>query len=409
MQTDIAIIGSGIVGLSCAFHLQRAGAQCLLIDPKSAGQGASFGNAGAISFGNIFPQATPGVAMQGLRMLLDADAPLKLDWGVWREWIGWVRAFVRAGGAQQVDHAVQALHAINAQARAAWLELADAIDARDLLSETGYLHVYSDPAGFAKDRWKRAWFDRLGVRHRALDARQLREVEPALGDGFANGVLQEDSIGLRDPGMFCRRLAVALHGRGVESLSATVRRIERRAEGFDLHTEQGVIQVERVVVAAGIDSKALLKPLGIHVPIVAGRGYHLMYPMQPGSLRRPTLWIERHIVLSPMRSGMRLAGLKQITRPDRAPNYQYIRRREADAHRLCPSLAGEATSQWHGDRPLTPDSLPIIDSLEDGRVLLATGHGHLGMTQGPITGRWLAERTQSPSAWGSNWPFGLRR
>ncbi|HET9048167.1 MAG TPA: FAD-binding oxidoreductase [Chiayiivirga sp.] len=409
MQTDIAIIGSGIVGLSCAFHLQRAGAQCLLIDPKGAGQGASFGNAGAISFGNIFPQATPGIAWQGLRMLFDADAPLKLDWGVWPEWIGWVRAFVRAGESGQVERAVLALHAINSQARAAWLELAEAIGALDLLAESGYLHVYSEASSFAADAWKRRWFKQLGIRHRVLDARDLSTLEPALGADFSHGVLQEESLGLRDPGGFCQRLAEALKRQGVEDLPSRVRDLKRAASGYVLTTDHGELLAQRVVVAAGSGSKALLAPLGLKLPIIAGRGYHLMYPPQAGLLRRPTLWIERHIVLSPMRGGMRLAGLKELTRPDREPHFEYILRRQADARRLCPDLAGVAVSRWVGDRPVTPDSLPIIDALDEGRLLIATGHGHLGMTQGPITGRWIAELAAGSAACLPLAPFAVRR
>lgn len=390
MQTDLAIIGSGIVGLSCAFHLQRQGARCLLIDPKGAGQGASFGNAGAISFGNIFPQATPGVACQGLRMLLDADAPLKLDWRVWPEWLAWLRSFVRAGDARQVERAILALHAINLQSRAAWLELAEAIGALDLLAENGYLHVYSEAANFSADAWKRRWFERLGIRHRVLDARQLSTLEPALGAGFSHGVLQEDSLGLRDPGGFCQRLADALKRQGAETLPARVHDLKRAGRAYVLSTDHGEIQAERVLVAAGVHSKPLLAPLGVKLPIIAGRGYHRMFPPQAGLLRRPTLWIERHIVLSPMRTGMRLAGLKELTRADRPPRHSYLERRITDARRLCPGLIGEPTDPWFGDRPVTPDSLPIIDALDEGRLLIATGHGHLGMTQGPITGRWIA-------------------
>lgn len=391
MHTDVAIIGSGIVGLSCAFHLRRAGHDCLLIDPHGFGHGASFGNAGAISFANIFPQATPGVAWQGLRMLLDRDAPLKLDWASWPAWLGWLIRFVRAGDAARMEPTIAALHALNCESRSAWLELAEAIDARELLAETGYLHVYSEAANFAADAWKRAWFDRLGIRYRSLDAGQLRELEPGIGAGFAHGVLQEDSLALRDPGGFCQRLGESLLAEGARSLCANATRIERESSRYRVHTEQGVVQANRIVLAAGARSNALLRAVGLKLPVIAGRGYHLMYPPQQDLLRRPTLWIERHIVLSPMQTGVRLAGLKELTRPDRPARYAFIRRRQADAHRLCPALAGEVVTQWHGDRPVSPDSLPIISRVEDENLFLATGHGHLGMTQGPITGKLIAE------------------
>ena len=390
-HAEIAIIGSGIVGLSCAFYLQRAGHDCLLIDSRGFGQEASFGNAGALSFANVFPQATPGVAWQGLRMLLDRDAPLKLDFAAWTAWMGWLRRFVRAGRADRVEAIIPALHAINAISRSAWLELARSIDAHALLEETGYLHLYSEAANFTADAWKRERYERLGIRYRVLDASQLHELEPNLGDGFVQGVLQEDALALRDPGAFCQRLGAALVEQGAGVVRARAQRIKRDAGGYQIDTDHGQLTARRIVLATGSRINELLRGFAPPLPVIAGRGYHLMYPAQHNVLQRPMLWLERYIVLSPMNTGIRLAGLKDLTRPDRAPRFRFIERRQADARHMLPALQGEPVSAWHGDRPLTPDSLPIIDRLDNGGMFLATGHGHLGMTQGPATGKLIAE------------------
>ena len=390
-RTDIAIVGNGIVGLSCAFYLQRAGHDCLLIDPQDFGAGASFGNAGALSFANVFPQATPGIAWQGLRMLFNPDAPLKLDFGAWPAWLGWLRRFIRAGHADQIEGIIAALHAINAISRAAWFELAHDINAQDLLDETGYLHLYSEATNFAADAWKREWYERLGIPYRVLDHQQLRDLEPGLGDGFVRAVLQEDSVALRDLGGFCHRLGTALIEQGAQVLRARVQTIERQADGYCINTEQGPVTARRVVLATGCRINELMHGLAPSLPVIAGRGYHLMYPAQAPMPRRPMLWIERYIVLSPMDAGIRLAGLKDLTEPGRPPRFRFIHRRQSDARRMLPTLHGEPVSEWYGDRPLSPDSLPIIDRLDDDGLFVATGHGHLGMTQGPATGKLIAE------------------
>jgi D-amino-acid dehydrogenase len=132
-SADVAIVGCGIVGLSCAFHLMRRGLSCVLLDARGAGAETSYGNAGSISVGNVLPQSTPGIVARGLRMLLDPRAPLKLDLAALPGYAGWLREFIRYGDARRVIPIVDALHAINHASRAAWLDLAQDIGADALV------------------------------------------------------------------------------------------------------------------------------------------------------------------------------------------------------------------------------------------------------------------------------------
>ncbi|HJS34223.1 MAG TPA: FAD-dependent oxidoreductase [Pseudoxanthomonas sp.] len=407
--TDVAVIGSGIVGLSAAHHLLDRGLSCTLIDAKGPAGETSFGNAGSISVGNVMPQSTPGIVMKALRMLANPLAPLKLDWGVSPSYARWLLQFLDQGRMQHVLPIIDALSAINTASRAAWLELGERIRAQDLIAHTGYLHVYSEEASFAKGEWERGLMRDRGVAFDVLDAGQLRELEPGIGAGFQRAVFQRESLAMRDPGDFCRRLFNHLSARGATPLIASVSAIIRQDGGYRLDTDRGAVHAGRVVVAAGAWSNALLRPFGMKIPVIPARGYHLMYPQTDVIVRRPTLWAERYMVVSPMQAGIRMTSIKELTALGRDPHYHLIRRLDPEARKLFPGITAERVSEWAGNRPCTPDSLPIIDRVPGEDIFVATGHGHLGLTQGPVTGRLLdqmmaGEATDIPLA-----PYGLAR
>lgn len=388
---DVAIIGSGIVGLSCAFHLREQGHDVLMIDPHGFGNETSYGNAGSISIGDVLPQSTPGVMMTGMKMLLDKDAPLKLDPGAWPRWLRWVMRFVYYGGASRVTPLIDAMHAINDASRATWFELAEAIDARELIAETGWLHVYSEESSFEKGAWERKMMSERNVSFQVLDGKGLRELEPGIGKDFQRAVFQDKALAMRDPGQFCHRLGDALVARGAEAMRASVAEIQPENGQYRLVTDHGTVVAKRIVLAAGVWTNRLLQAFDVKIPVVPARGYHLMYPNQADVVHRPTLWAERYMVLTPMVPGIRMTSIKELTAIGREPNYRYIHRRDADARRLFPALAGKPTAEWSGYRPCTPDSLPIIDKLEGHEVYVATGNGHFGLTQAPTTGKLVAQ------------------
>ncbi len=388
---DVAIIGAGIVGLSCAFHLQQRGLRCVLIDPKGPGGETSFGNAGSISVGNLLPQATPGIAWKGIKMLLDPLAPLKFDLARLPTYARWLCQFVDSSRTRAMLPTIDALHAINSASRAAWLQIAATIDADDLLAHSGYLHVYSRAETFAAALWERQLMHARGVRFDVLDTHQLRALEPDIGTEFKHGMFQRDALALGDPGAFCLSLHAWLSAHGMADVRASVMSLKRAGGAWELGTTEGNISAAQVVVAAGAWSTRLLRSIGIDVPVIPARGYHLMFPTQARVASRPTLWAERYLVMTPMNTGIRVTSVKELTALDRAPRFALIDRLEPEARRLFPALGSSRASQWAGFRPCTPDSLPIIEHDAANGLHLAIGHGHLGLTQGPISGQLIAQ------------------
>jgi D-amino-acid dehydrogenase len=160
-----------------------------------------------------------------------------------------------------------------------------------------------------------------------------------------------------------------------------------------LVTDEGEFAFDEVVVAAGIWSVPLVKPLGVKNMVVAERGYHLMLQHPGISLHHPIIAGEHKFAITPLNKGIRLAGTSEFAAVDAAPDW-----RRADllfplAQQLFPNLDGASTAtRWMGTRPSMPDSLPLVGRTpKNPRIICAFGHGHLGLTLGAVTASQVAD------------------
>jgi len=145
-------------------------------------------------------------------------------------------------------------------------------------------------------------------------------------------------------------------------------------------------------MATGVWTNTLLKQLGHSIPITAKRGYHSMLEEPSLEISHPLMQVKEYVVITPMRDGLRVAGTAEFAGIDAPPDY-----RRADAllqhtQRFLPGLSGKRINRWMGQRPMMPDSMPVLGAIPGKpRVLCAFGHGHYGLTQGPTTGRITAD------------------
>ena len=186
---------------------------------------------------------------------------------------------------------------------------------------------------------------------------------------------------------------------GVQFLKRQVVGGKLDEHGVSLRTDQGIVAACQVLIACGAHSASLTGALtGKKVPLDTERGYHLMLPHEHGRLPFAVTSLERKFIMTPMDGGLRLAGTVEFAGLDRPPNME----RAWQLHRLSQGLfrrdlSAEDATPWMGFRPSLPDSLPIIDKVCEGKVLLAFGHQHLGLTQAAVTAELIA-RLASPAA-----------
>lgn len=394
----VAVIGAGIVGVSCALHLRRAGHDVTLIDPRPPGTGTSFGNAGGIVTGAVVPNSTPQLLRALPAILLDQNNPIRIRWSYLPKLSPWLRRFVREGTARRARQTAAALQPLVSRGYEAHRELIAMCGAEDLVRQTGWLKVYSSEASFDATMFDRALMAANNVRFEILKAEDIRQLESGLAFKFERGILLPDSAFVVSP----YRLTVAYADRffraGGLMLSDRIRSIMPEPAGVTLDGERGFVTFSAVVVAAGAWSKRLAAGIGDRVLLEAERGYHLnLHPGLSRPLHRPVVFPDQGgFVLAPMEDGVRLTSGSELAGLDAPPDFSFIRRLIPRAAGVLPGLSDNILRQWIGYRPSTPDSLPVIGrSPRSPHVYYAFGHQHLGLTLGPVTGRLIAALVSS--------------
>jgi D-amino-acid dehydrogenase len=388
------VVGGGIVGTCCALYLQRDGWQVTLLERDEPGRACSFGNAG-IQPNDIVPAiAAPGVLWRVPRYLLDPEGPLRIRWSYLPRLAPWLLRFVRASRPDRHEASTIALATLLARVRESYAPLLADADAGDLVHRTGTLQVFETAEGFRGGQQEAGIRRRLGGSVEVLAPGEIRQFAPALAPIFRGAVYRPDVDFVANPLRLTTRLVDAF-----ERCGGTVRRgiavtaLKKPGNGRTVVVTEGEeLDADRVVIAAGAWSKRLLGGLGTRVPLDTERGYHAMLPEPGVELRLPVSSGEGGFFITPMEHGLRIAGTVELAGLDRPPDFGRVRPMLSRTQRFFPQLDISRRTEWMGFRPSVPDSLPVISRVpEHSGILLAFGHGHLGLTLAAVTGRLIAD------------------
>jgi D-amino-acid dehydrogenase len=388
------VIGAGVIGLACAYELQRRGERVTILDRGEPGAGCSSGNSGWIVPALSGPVPAPGLLGTSLRWLLKADSPLYIRPRADLQFLGWLWDFRRHCTAPAHRAGLEAVAALNART----MELYDALEKDGVQIEMhrqGVLFAFlGRPAleHIARDlEQMRAFGYAEPVR---LTAREVREVEPLIGPSVIGGILAEGERHVRPETLTAGLLRRLREGGADVRSGVEVSGLRRRGRAVTaVETVEGVLEADRVVIAAGAWSGVLASGVGYRLPIQAGKGYSITLTHPEASVRRPLYLDEARIAVSNFDGALRLGGTMELSGLDPALDMRRIEavRRGADRY-LLGWGRGEREVAWAGMRPLTPDGLPVIGSVPGVEGLyIATGHGMLGVTLAPATAFALAE------------------
>jgi D-amino-acid dehydrogenase len=394
----VVVVGAGVVGACAALMLQRRGHAVTIIDPKPAGEGASYGNAGCLNASSIVPMSMPGMLKDVPRWLLEPEGPLSIRWRYLPSVAPWLVRFLRSGAPEKVAAQAKALRSLLGPTVELMKSLAREAGAEDLIRHDGHLYAYRTEEGFQKDQ--RGWTLRRenGVSFHVLDRESLRNFDPSLSAEFVRGVFIEENGHTTNPSKLVKCLvgAALRNGAVIVRASATeVTTIGGAATG--VRTSEGeLVKGDCVLIAAGVHSKRLADETGDRVPLDTERGYHLMLAGANARPRVPTTDAEGKYVATPMEDGLRLAGTVELGGLELPPDWRRARLLLQQAQRLLPGLADghseHRLTHWMGFRPSMPDSLPVIGrSANSPNVFYAFGHGHVGMAGAPMTAKVVAE------------------
>ncbi len=395
----VLVLGAGVVGVTSAYYLARAGHEVTVIDRReAAGLETSFANAGQVSPGYSSPWAAPGIPVKALKWLLMKHRPLVIwpmaDPAMWR----W--------GISMLANCTEAAYARN-KARMVRLAEYSRDCLRDLRHETGI--AYDDRQRGTLQLFRtQQQLDHIGadtvvldqyqVPYEVLDPAGCVAAEPALAPVVGTLVgglrLPHDETG--DAHQFTQRLAAIAAGLGVAfryGVAITALRAEAGAITA-VETGAGALTADRYVLALGSYSPLLLRGHGIHLPVYPVKGYSITVPISdPDGAPVSTVMDETYkVAITRLGDRIRVGGTAELagySHTLRAPRRATLEKSVTD---LFPR-GGDVSkaSFWTGLRPMTPDGTPVIGPTKFANLFLNSGHGTLGWTMACGSGRLVAD------------------
>ncbi len=395
----VIVLGSGVIGVSCAYQLAGAGHEVTVVDRQpAAGLETSYGNAGEVSPGYSSPWAGPGVPLKAIKWLLMTHRPLVIRPHLDLDFICWGLAMLRNCTAARYEVNKSRMVRLAEYSRDCLVELRAqtgiAYDAR----MQGTLQLFRTSQQLEGTAADIAILKRYGVAHELLDMDGCVRHEPALArtrDKFAGGLLLPgDETG--DCFKFTQALATLAVARGVQFRYGTkIKRLAQAGKQIDgVVTDSGTLKADAYLMALGSHSPLYLKPLGIRIPVYPVKGYSITVPITDASgAPESTVMDETHkVAVTRLGDRIRVGGTAELA------GYTlelHEARRQTLEHVVTDLFPGggdvSRAEFWCGLRPMTPDGTPVVGGTRIPNLYLATGHGTLGWTMAAGTGRVMAD------------------
>lgn len=395
MENGVAIVvGGGVIGLCCAIALQREGLRVSLVEPQGDWRGASWGNAGHIAIEQTAPLASWATIASAPRRLFINGGALALPLSDVATWAPFAVRMLAAAAPSRFQRGQAALTELLSSAAPDWQSLLGHMGRPELFAMNGHLVTWETTAGAVRGR--RAW---LGANVGTAAVQDLRPVDRrllaiALPKGPVDGLHFAGTGQIADPDQLAHALWTAFRDGGGIPIQHGVQRMTRADGGVRLTLTNGAeIVSNRIILAAGARSAELLRPLGLNIPMIAERGYHLEAPVSEAqwpSALPPVVFEERSLIATRFQTKLRIASFVEFAHVDSPPDPRKWARLHQHAAQLKLPIPPDA-ARWMGARPTLPDYLPVLGPVEGVPGLFAAfGHQHLGLTLAAVTGRLIA-------------------
>lgn len=462
-RKNIAVIGAGIIGVNCAYQLQKSGHQVTLIDKNGLAQGCSKGNAGHFATEQVFPLADASLLPQLPKMLLDPLGPIALAPSYAHKVLPWFVRFFNNMRPKKFAKNQQALTSLNTTAIAAYEELLAEINATSLLTTNGSFLVFEQSSIRTVEKVAQHYID-AGVAVEVLNGKQARKLEPNLSTNIQFAIFFTRVGHTSNPFILTNTIGEAALKLGAKLEQQTVQTIETNSrndgeQGFTLafenpHSDESnsavestvkfkqlAMQFDQIIIATGGYSKRLVEQLGYRLPIEVERGYSLDLPINHHCeqaqqlLSRPVASAERKFIMTPMQNHratdgnavkknmLRLSGTVEFAGLDKPANMKRAELLFDHAKAVLTELPSPETdnqssataqneqgNKWMGFRPSLPDSLPVMcEATNHQGLYFCLGHQHLGLTQGAVSGVLMKQLITGEKTAVDLTPFDIKR
>ncbi|GHB77838.1 NAD(P)/FAD-dependent oxidoreductase [Persicitalea jodogahamensis] len=393
---SVGIVGGGVSGLFSAYYLLQEGCEVTIIERGNFADGCSFGNAGMIVPSHIIPLAQPGMIAKGMRWMLDAQSPFYVKPRISSALVKWGYLFWKKSTEKHVHYAIPHLRDLSLLSKELYQELASQDDFAFGWEEKGLLMLFKNPGTRHEMEEEAAVANRSGIEARLLSGKETQALEPHVQLTVEGSVFYPGDAHIY-PNQLIAGLVSYLKKSGVRFLEDNV------VEDFEIQnekvksvkTDSGSYSFDEFVIAAGAWSPILTQKLGISLSLQGGKGYSFLAEGLETKMQIPAIMLEARTTATPMGGGVRFAGTLEIAGTDETINMNRVRGIHHSIRQYYPDLEvdfPEEEKVWSGLRPCSPDGLPYIGRVKNfNNLTLATGHGMMGLSLGPATGKLVAD------------------
>ncbi|HIF88418.1 MAG TPA: FAD-binding oxidoreductase [Candidatus Thioglobus sp.] len=304
--------------------------------------------------------------------------------------------FIRQTTKKNIESSRAAINALNELAIEAWRRLLTDIDGLHFLNKPGYLLLWKSNNKIQDAKNQLNMMQHFGIKCELINSGKIKKLEPELDEKLSHALYFEYAYQVSDPYKLCQALFSKFIERGGVFTQQKVTSIKQQGEKIRLTTSKQKL-FDKVVICAGAWSGQLLNPLGVSVPLVVERGYHVDFEKNGLNLGHLIASAENRFFISPLESSIRVVGISELSGLKLGVIKKRFKLLKNQSASIIPKLrSSQHKSLWMGHRSTLPDSLPIIDRHPSHpNIMLAFGHQHLGLTQAAITAEILVQMMQN--------------
>lgn len=395
----IHIIGGGVIGLCAAWSLQEEGYEVTVIDQSDLSNGTSHGNAGMIVPSHFIPLAAPGVISKGIRWMFSAKSPFYIRPRLNNALIQWLWQFYRSCNENNVHNAAPVLLAFNQWSKFLYEAFAEEVGLDFAFEKKGLLMLFKTSKQQKEEESMVKHSNQLGLSANLLSKAEVEQLDRNVNLNILGGAYFPDDAHLH-PQQFIQQLLLRLKQKGVQFLQTKVVDFDIKDQQVKavIDRNQQSIPTQQVLCTAGTWSAQLLKKAGISILLQDGKGYSFTLPLSSNSPSIPSILAEAKVAITPMHQQLRIGGTLELgsllSKKDKINSLRLKGILESTTQ-YYPQLDIQPLykqTPWVGYRPCTPDGMPYMGKAPKVQNLfMATGHGMMGMSLGPATGKLMSQ------------------
>lgn len=399
MNKNVIIIGGGIIGLSSGYYLYQNGYNVTILEKGDFANACSKGNQGWVCPALHTPVPEPGLVGSSIKWLMKKDSPLYIKPSAVPRLSGWVSQFLKHCNEKDFKAGKDALHSLSNST----FKLYDSLKADGLnfeMHREGMLFVFLNNNELKQGINKFIQGSKLYGHEppTILSGDEVRKLEPNISNKVVGGLLLKEQRHV-NPESVSKAFVEMLKSRGVCLRSNTeVTEIERQDNKImAIMSDEERFEADTFLLTAGAWSGYLAKKFDYNLPIQAGKGYSITINNPTLKFKHPIYLGDTKAGISPYKGSTRIGGTMELSGINLSIDKNRIQGvRNSVSKYLNEELRGDSEIEWTGMRPMTPDGLPVLGLIPNFKnAFVATGHGMVGVSMAPTTGKIMADLINS--------------